>query len=61
MMTAGPIERNCIPHSTTLARGRMAGHRWGAGLGAGLAAFCVTPVGASRERMGVGFGRVDLQ
>ena len=52
MMTAGPIERNFIPHSTTLARGRMSGNRWGAGLGVGLAAFCVTPVGASRERVG---------
>ena len=39
MMAAGPIERNFIPHSTTLARGRMSGNRLGAGLGVGLAAF----------------------
>ena len=41
MMAAGPIERNFIPHSTTLARGRMSGNRLGAGLGLGLAAFVV--------------------
>ena len=41
MMAAGPIERNFIPHSTTLARGRMSGNRLGAGLGVGLAAFVV--------------------
>ena len=39
MMTGCPIERNCIPHSTTLARGWMSGNRLGAGLGVGLAAF----------------------
>ena len=39
LMAAGPIERNFIPHSTTLARGRMSGNRLGAGLGVGLAAF----------------------
>ena len=38
MMTALPIERNFIPHSTTLARRRMTGNRWRAGLGVGLAA-----------------------
>ena len=38
MMAAGPIERNFIPHSITLARGRMSGNRLGAGLGVGLAA-----------------------
>ena len=41
LMAAGPIERNFIPHSTTLARGRMSGNRLGAGLGLGLAAFVV--------------------
>ena len=38
-MAARPIERNFIPHSTTLARRRMTGNRLGAGLGMGLAAF----------------------
>ena len=39
VMTARPIERNFIPHSTTLARGRMTGNRWRAGwLGVVLAA-----------------------
>ena len=50
MMTAGPIERNFIPHSTTLARGRMAGNRLGAGLGVGLAAvFGVKNLARRRE------------
>ena len=50
MMTAGPIERNFIPHSTTLARGRKAGNRLGAGLGVGLAAvFGVKSLARSRE------------
>ena len=33
LMTAGPIERNFIPHSTTLARGWMSGNRWRVGVG----------------------------
>ena len=39
MMAARPIKRNFIPHSTTLARGRISGNRLGAGLGMVLAAF----------------------
>ena len=39
LMAARPIERNFIPHSTTLARGWMTGNRLGAGLGVVLAAF----------------------
>ena len=61
LMTAGPIERNFIPHSTTLARGRMSGNRWRAGLGVGLAAFAFgeKAFGAFGEcvRRGMGISR----
>ena len=40
-MAVGPIERNFIPHSTTLARGRMSGNRWREGVGDGLGRFFV--------------------
>ena len=39
LMAAGPIERNFIPHSTTLARGRMSGNRLGGVAGYGLGRF----------------------
>ena len=39
LIAARPIERNFIPHSTTLARGRMSGNRLGAGLGVRLGRF----------------------
>ena len=61
MMAAGPIERNFIPHSTTLARGRMSGNRLGAGLGLGLAAFVVfgeKACGAFGECVRVGDGNL---
>ena len=38
-MAAGPIERNFIPHSTTLARRWVTGNRWRVGVGMVLAAF----------------------
>ena len=39
MMTAGPIERNFIPHSTTLARRWVTGNRWRVGGGYGFGRF----------------------
>ena len=39
LMAAGPIERNFIPHSTTLARGRMTGNRLGVWVGCGFGRF----------------------
>ena len=61
MMAGRPIERNFIPHSTTLARGRMTGNRLGAGLGVVLAAFGLggESLGAFGEcvRLGMGISR----
>ena len=39
LMAAGPIERNFIPHSTTLARGLMSGNRLGGLVGCGFGRF----------------------
>ncbi len=38
-MTGCPIERNFIPHSTTLARGWMSGNRLGGVVGCGFGRF----------------------
>ena len=57
-MAAGPIERNFIPHSTTLARRWMTGDRLGGGLGVVWAAFAFgeKASGAFGKCVGMGIG-----